>query len=104
VERILEHLSDDIEFSSPFAIRLAASTDGIVRGRDDLHAYFAGALRKFPDLHFELERVLIGVSSITLYYRSVQNLMAAETMHFDESGRVHRVFAHYSEPTAPRVL
>jgi hypothetical protein len=35
------------------------------------------------------------VGSVTLLYLSVRELLAAETMVFDEAGRVRRVHCHY---------
>jgi hypothetical protein len=40
--------------------------------------------------------VMVGVDSVTLYYRSVKGMLAAEVMLFDENGKVARATAHYS--------
>ncbi|BCM94046.1 hypothetical protein IAD21_05942 [Abditibacteriota bacterium] len=95
LDTILAHYADDIEFSSPFASRLVG--DSLVRGRDALREYFSLALERFPDLHFSDMKVFLGANSIVLCYRSVNSLDAAETMVFNESGLVHRVWAHYRE-------
>jgi hypothetical protein len=47
-----------------------------------------------PHLHFELQSTLIGVDSVTLYYRGHRGL-SAEVLHFDKGGKVTRAFAHY---------
>jgi hypothetical protein len=47
-----------------------------------------------PDLHFELVDTLVGVESITLYYRGAHGT-AAEVFHFDAHGRVVRAATHY---------
>lgn len=97
LERILSHYTDDVEFTSPFVAKLTGDASGTVRGKDALRAYFARGLAAFPDLRFDLLRVLLGVDSVTLYYRSVKNLTAAEVMYLSADGRVARVAAHYSE-------
>ncbi len=95
LEAILAHYADDIEFSSPFAAHLMG--DSLVRGREALRDYFSLALERFPDLHFSGPRAFEGAQSVVLCYRSVNNLDAAETMVFNDSGLVYRVWAHYRE-------
>lgn len=96
LDSILEHYSDDVEFTSPFVVELLNKVSGTIHQKHDLRSYFRKGLEAYPELHFELLNVLIGVSSITLYYRSVKNLLAAEVMYFDDTGKVTKVLAHYS--------
>jgi hypothetical protein len=96
LDNIMEHYSDDVEFSSPFIVKLSGESSGNLRSKQDLRLYFQKGLEAYPDLHFELLSVLIGVDSIVLHYRSVNNLMAAEVMYFDKNGKVSRVSAHYA--------
>ncbi len=96
LDAILAHYADDVEFVSPFAVRLLGDPTGTIRGKSALQAYFRQALAAYPDLTFELFQVLCGVESLTLYYRSVKNLLAAEVMEFHASGKVRRVLAHYT--------
>ena len=96
LDAILAHYAEDVEFVSPFAVRLLGDPTGTVRGKAALRAYFGRAFEAYPDLTFEMFQVLCGVDSLTLYYRSVKNLLAAEVMEFDASGRVRRVLAHYA--------
>jgi hypothetical protein len=83
-------------FCSPFVVKIAGEPTGVLNGRGRLRGYFAEALKKYPDLHFTEMRAFAGVSSITLSYRSVAGLHAAEVMSFDAAGRVVRVDAHYT--------
>jgi predicted solute-binding protein len=48
-------------------------------------------------LNFELLQVLPGMTSITLLYKSVNNLLAAEVMEINSEGKIYSVLAHYSE-------
>jgi len=98
LDAILGHYADDIEFTSPFVVALNDDPAGIVRGNDELRAYFQRGLESYPDLRFEPLEVLVGVDSITLSYVSVQGRHAAEVMTLDDDGRVVRVLAHYTEP------
>jgi len=97
LDAILSHYAPDVEFTSPFVARLLGDPTGIVRGREALRAYFAGALEAYPELRFEFFQVFAGVDSLVVYYRSVRGLYAAEMMALDGEGQVARVLAHYSE-------
>ncbi len=97
LEKILSHYAEEIEFSSPFVIRLFNEPSGTIRGKDRLEAYFAKGLSAYPDLKFELFQVLASIQSVVLYYRSVKNLFAAEVMLFNPEGKVLKVVAHYAE-------
>ena len=96
LDAILSHYDDAVTFSSPFVAKLAGESSGTLRGKARLRPYFAEALKKYPDLHFTDVRVHAGVSSVTLTYRSVANLHAAEVMTLNDAGRVVGVDAHYA--------
>lgn len=102
LDRILSHYADDVEFTSPFVRRVLGSEEATLRGVEALRDYFGRALTAFPELRFELYQVLVGANSVVLYYRSVRDLFAAETMELDGEGKVRRVLAHYCEdPSNP---
>jgi len=95
LDAILSHYGEDVVFSSPFVVKLTGDPSGTLCGKPALRDYFGRGLAAYPDLRFELLRVLNGVDSVTLYYRSVNGLYAAETMQVGEDGLVCRVWAHY---------
>jgi len=95
LERVLSHYGDDFEMSSPVIIQMAGEASGTLKGKDAVTAYWAKALQLIPDLQFELVATLLGVNSITLYYKSVRG-PAAEVFHFNQDGKVARAYAHYS--------
>jgi ketosteroid isomerase-like protein len=95
LDAVLSHYSDDFEMSSPYIIQIAGEPSGTLKGKPAVRAYWSAALRKMPDLHFELVETLVGVDSITLYYRGARG-MAAEVFHFDADGMVVRASAHYA--------
>ena len=96
LERILEHYEEDFEMSSPIITALAGESSGKLQGKVAVGAYWSRALRKVPDLHFELLTALAGVDSVTVYYRGHRGL-SAEVLHFGPSGKVRAAFAHYAE-------
>lgn len=93
--RILSHYADDFEMTSPVIIQLANESSGSLRGKAAVGAYWAKALQHIPDLHFELISTLVGVNSVTLYYKGARGL-AAEVFHFGPDRKVLRAFAHYA--------
>lgn len=96
LDSIMHHYAEDIEFISPFAVKLLGVADGKVTGKQALRDYFAKGLAAYPDLAFHPHKVLAGVASVTIYYESVNNLMAAEVMELNRQGLVRRVLAHYA--------
>ena len=95
LERILSHYADDFEMSSPVIVRIAGEPSGTLKGKQAVGAYWAKALQLMPDLRFELIATLVGVNSITLYYRGARG-PAAEVFHFNHEGQVAKAFAHYA--------
>jgi ketosteroid isomerase-like protein len=95
LDRILSHYSDDFEMSSPIIIKIAEVPSGTLKGKEKVRQYWAKALKMIPDLQFELITVLIGVNSLTIYYKGTRGF-SAEVFHFNTEGRVFKAFAHYS--------
>ncbi|BAU47797.1 polyketide cyclase [Sulfurifustis variabilis] len=95
LSRILSHYSDRFEMSSPVIVQIAGEPSGTLRGKDAVAAYWKKALQLIPDLRFELLSTLIGVDSVTLYYKGPRGL-AAEVFHFGPDRKVERAFAHYA--------
>lgn len=96
LERILTHYEDDFEMSSPFIPQIAGEPSGTLRGKAAIGAYWRKALELIPDLQFELITTLLGVGSITLYYKGAQGRLVAEVFHFGSNQKVVKAFSHYS--------
>jgi len=93
---IMAHYDDTIELTSPVAAQLLGTPYGKVMGKQNLRAYFQRGLEAYPELHFHLEDVLWGVSSVVLYYINHRGTHAAEFMELSATGKVTRVVANYS--------
>lgn len=96
LERILSHYADDFQMTSPFIGTMMHESTGTLKGKEKVRAYWAQALERLPDLHFDLIEVLASVDSITIYYRAVLGKRAAEVLFFDDNGKVRRAVAHYN--------
>ena len=96
LEDILNHYADDVEITTPM-IKLAAGIEsGSLKGKENVADYWRKALKKIPDLYFELIDVTEGINSVALYYKSIMNKKAIEVMFFNEEGKVNRMHALYT--------
>lgn len=96
LDRILSHYSNDFEMTSPFIAGMMNEPSGTIKGKENVRGYWAKALERIPDLHFELIEVLASVSSIAIYYHAVLGKRAVELLFFDRDGKVARGIAHYN--------
>lgn len=100
LDLILAHYEDAIELTSPVAAQLLGTADGKVTGKANLKAYFRRGLEAYPELHFRLNELLLGVNSVVLYYTNQKGTHTAEFMEFAANGKIARVVANYSSPKA----
>lgn len=98
LDLILEHYEDAIELTSPVAAQLLGTAGGKVTGKANLKAYFRRGLEAYPELHFRLNELLLGVNSVVLYYTNQKGIHTAEFMEFAANGKIARVVANYSVP------
>lgn len=96
LDRIMAHYDDDVEYLSMFVSRLTGDETGRIRGKQHVREYLSKGLAAYPDLHFKIINVFVGVSSITLHYESVNSLIAAEVFEMNSDRRAKRVLCHYT--------
>jgi hypothetical protein len=97
LQAVLTHYTEDFEMSSPYIAQIAGEQSGTLKGKKAVAAYWAKALEKLPDLHFELITVLAGAHSVTIYYRGQKKRLVAEVLFFAADGKVEKAFAHYAD-------
>ena len=96
LEVILSHYDGSVSLTSPVAAKLLNNPSGTVRGKAALREYFQRGLEAYPNLHFELQDVMFGLSSVVLCYKNQKGTKTAEFMEFGENGKIIRVVANYS--------
>lgn len=96
LDRILSHYSDDIEMKSPLIIERLKKSGGYLKGKDEVKAYWQIGVNSTPPLKFELIDILLGVDTLTIYYRSVGRRVVAETLEFNNEGKISRGIVHWS--------
>jgi ketosteroid isomerase-like protein len=82
VEAVLAHFHDDVVFTSPLAVRVVPDSGGVLRGKEALRRYWSEGLRLIPDLHFTVERVYAGVSTLVISYRNQRGGLVDEVLVF----------------------
>jgi len=100
LDLIMSHYEDSIELTSPVVTQLLGTPAGKVIGTANLKAYFQRGLEAYPELHFRLEDVFLGVSSVVLFYTNQKGRRTAEFMELSAIGKVTRVVANYSAQQA----
>ena len=96
IDRIMSHYAEDVTVKSPFLAEAVKGSGGTVTGKETLRGIYAKAFTKYPDLRFELICVFASTESVVLHYKSVENLLAAETFVLDSSGKATLVLCHYA--------
>jgi hypothetical protein len=83
LDAVLGHFAENVTFSSPMAAQLLEGSDGTVRGKAALRAYWAEGLRRIPELHFEIEALYLGVHTLAINYRNHAGGLVNEVLIFD---------------------
>ena len=95
VDAIAGHYADDVEYHSPFVTQMADGLGHLV-GIQAVRTYIAAALQRFPELHFDPPwTVGVGARSLSMVYRSVNDLTAVETLVLDADRKVTLALCHY---------
>jgi ketosteroid isomerase-like protein len=99
LDALLAHFADDVVFTSPVAAQLLDDSDGVIRGRDALRAYWSHALSLLPDLRFAVEGVYAGLDAVVINYRNHAGNRVCELLRF-EDGLVVAGIATYETDAA----
>jgi hypothetical protein len=95
LNRILELYSDDFEMHSPSIIAVAGEPSGVLKGKANVAAYWAKALKGAPDLKFDLINVFAGIQSVSVHYTRHGGREVIEVMEFNAACKVVRGSANW---------
>lgn len=93
---IMKHYRSDVVFRSRKAMRLMGT--GEIVGLDNLKLYWSEALKRQPNLHFTVINVFEGYKMMVISYKNHSDILAAETLYFDENGHVFQAAACHCDP------
>jgi ketosteroid isomerase-like protein len=88
LDALLRHFADDVVFRSRGAAQILPDSDGVVRGKDALRAYWAEGLRLIGDLHFEVDAVYTGIDTLVINYTNQRGNKVCEVLTFGDDGLV----------------
>ena len=100
LDRILDLYADDCEMSSPKIAAFGKAAGGSLRGKANLREYWATALRRQPNLHFELGRVFASPDSVVLAYTDHRGHVVCEFLRYGDDGRIIQGAAHHAVAAA----
>jgi ketosteroid isomerase-like protein len=83
LDSILGHFTDEVIFTSPLARQIAEGSDGVIRGKEALRAYWSEGIRRSPQLHFEIENIYLGINTIVIHYRNHSGGLVNEVLTFN---------------------
>jgi ketosteroid isomerase-like protein len=83
LDAVLVHFADAVTFTSPVAARILAGSDGVIRGKAALRAYWSEGVRLIPDLQFELVDLYVGIDTLTINYRNQNGGLVNEVLRFN---------------------
>ncbi|TDZ81312.1 nuclear transport factor 2 family protein [Mycobacteroides salmoniphilum] len=83
IEAVLAHFHDDAVFTSAYGAEIAPETGGIFRGKKAIRDYWAEALTRNPDLHFEPVGTYVGARAVVINYRNHKGGLVNEVLIFD---------------------
>lgn len=95
LDKIMFHYENNILLISPIAVKILDKPNGTVSGKKELRKYFQKGLEIYPNLRFDLQDIMWGISSLVLYYVNQNGTKAGEFMEISTSGKISRVIAHY---------
>ena len=98
VEAVLVHFDDDVVFTPPVALELLPQTNGVVRGKPALRAYWIAALTRVPELKFTVEGVYQGINTIVINYRNQTDGLVNEVLRFTNQNLVIEGHGTYLAP------
>ena len=82
LDGLIAMYAESIHLRSPFARVFA--TDGVIKGKAELRAYWEEAMRRMPNLALEFVAVYTGHLALALHYRDNIGRNCIETVLFDE--------------------
>lgn len=88
--------------TSPLAARVVPSSQGGLRGKKAIEAYWRTGLERIPELHFEVVAVYAGVDTVVINYRNHTGALVNEVLRLNANGQVERGDGTYLETDAAR--
>lgn len=86
LDRILALYSDDAEMTSDGIVRLGFTVQGLVKGKQNLRAYWSKALATLPNLHFVVRGFFTSPNSVVVHYTNDRGQTICEYLRVGQTG------------------
>ncbi len=96
LERVLKLYAEDIEMTSPHINAMGFDASGTLRGKPRLREYWAAALAKVPDLHFDLNDLLVSPDSVVVHYTNERGGKVCEYLRLGADGKIAQGSGNYT--------
>jgi ketosteroid isomerase-like protein len=98
LEALLGHYSPDIVFRSPRISAVLGKPQASVAGLAELRDYWRKALDAAKEVRFEVASIGVGSDALTILYKNQRDDHVAETLVFDEQGKIIQGIVVYVKP------
>jgi len=88
LERVLALYTEDFEMTSDRIPALGFDASGTLRGKDRVRTYWATALQRLPDLHFDLIDLYVSPDSVVVFYQNERGNKICEYLRLDARGKI----------------
>jgi ketosteroid isomerase-like protein len=95
LEQVLTLYDNDAEMVSSVIVGLGINTNGRVKGKGRLRAYWSTALQGHPDLKFNLLEVFASPDSIVVRYENERAKVICEYLRLGSDGSIVRGSANH---------
>ena len=95
LERVLALYDEDSEMTSDKIPALGFDPSGTMRGKDKLRAYWGAALKKRPNLHFELIDTYVSPDSLVVFYQNELGGKVCEYLRVNDAGKIRQGSANH---------
>jgi len=95
LERVLALYAENFEMTSHHIHAMGFDASGTLRGKDRVRNYWATALGRLPDLHFELIDLFLSPDSVVVFYRNECGRNICEYLRLDAHGKIAQASGNY---------
>ena len=95
LERVLALYTEDFEMTSVHIHAMGFDASGTLRGKARVRDYWATALDRLPDLHFELIDLFVSPDSLVVFYQNERANKMCEYLRLDAHGKIAQASGNY---------
>jgi ketosteroid isomerase-like protein len=95
LDRVLALYAEDFEMTSPHIVGFGFDASGTLRGKAKVREYWAFALAKVTNVHFELIDVYTSPDSLIVFYQNERGGKVCEYLRFDATGKIVQGSGNY---------